>query len=215
MKIVPHNGVQRTNRRFVAPAQYHSIGVSASAFSGAVGNASIRKAQEAIEALSAEFPEWMRNDVSKLDEAWWRVRHTGGNEPAFESLLLAALSIKGMSAMLGYPYSGQICASLVELIQESPDTSRIPLVLIGHHVNAVKAELREQVVESTRKTASSLVASLHHVSLVFIRKEQMRIESQQGLAGQTGYRCDSSVQTQRLQDLRQSPLDCGLGPAHR
>lgn len=180
MTAGPPNSIQWTNCRFVAPAQYHSIRVSAAAFSGPVGNASIRKAQEAIEALSDEFPDWMRDDVSKLDAAWWRVRHTGGNESAFEGLLLAALSIKGMSAMLGYPYSGQICASLVELIQESPDTTRIPLVLIGHHVDAVKAELREQVVESTRKTANSLVASLHHVSLAFIRSETMRIAGQQG-----------------------------------
>lgn len=142
MSIAPYDSKQRTGCQFVAPMQYHSIRASTAAFSGAAGDASVKRAQQAIEALSDEFPDWMRDDVGKLDEAWWHVHHTCGNEPAFESLLLAALSIKGMSAMLGYPYSGQICASLVELIEESPDKSRIPLVLIGHHVNAVKAELR-------------------------------------------------------------------------
>ncbi len=198
----PPNGIQRTRCRFVAPSQYHTIPANASAFSGAIGNASIRRAQEAVEALSSEFPDWMRDDVTRLDEAWWRVRLTCGNESAFESLLLAALSIKGMSAMLGYPYSGQICASLVELIEESPDRSRIPLELIGHHVNAVKAELREQVDESMRKTASALVADLHRVSSAFLRNEKMRTAGQHGTVDMTENHGGSLSRSQRGQRVR-------------
>lgn len=198
----PPKGKQRTLCRFVAPSEYHTIRASAAAFSGAVGNASIRRAQEAVEALSSEFPDWMRDDVTKLDEAWRRVRETYGTEPAFESLLLAALSIKGMSAMLGYPYSGQICASLVELIEESPDRSRIPLELIGHHVNAVKAEFREQVDESMRKTARALVAALHRVSSAFIHNEKMRIAGQHGTVECTENRRESHSYSQQAQRFR-------------
>lgn len=198
----PPNGIQRTQCRFVAPSQYHTIRASAAAFSGAIGHASIKRAQEAVEALSSEFPDWMRDDVTRLDEAWRRVRETHGNEPAFESLLLAALSIKGMSAMLGYPYSGQICACLVELIEESPDRSRIPRELIGHHVNAVKAELRDQVDESMRKTASALVASLHRVSSAFIHNEKMRTAGQHGTVDWTENRRQSYNYSQRAQRVR-------------
>jgi len=198
----PPSGIQRTQCRFIAPSQYPTIRARASAFSGAIGNASIRRAQEAIEALSSEFPDWMRDDVSRLDRAWRLVRETYGNESAFESLLMAALSIKGMSAMLGYPYSGQICASLVELIEESPDRSRIPLELIGHHVNAVKAELRDQVDESMCKTASALVAGLHRVSSAFIHNEKMRAAGQHEIEDWPENRRESRSYSQQAQRLR-------------
>ncbi len=202
MRIQQPCDAKRTYCRFVTPAQYQTMRGAAAAFSGAIGSARIRRAQEAIEALSTEFPNWMRDDVTELDEAWRRIRDAGGKEPAFESLLLAALSIKGTGAMLGYPYSGRICASLIELLQESPDASRIPLELIGHHVDAVKAELRKKVDVSTCDTANALVAGLHRVSLAFIRNEKARIACQQDVVDQTTYRCDPTDQTRQPQALQ-------------
>lgn len=128
----------------------------------------IKAAEDAIEELSVNFDDWMVGEVERLCKANNAMKTGGLSEPALEEVFAVAHDIKGQAGTFGYPLAGDICASLCRLLDTCPDKDRIPVVLVGQHVDAVKAILREDAKGDDNRTARELSGQLRDVTEHFL-----------------------------------------------
>jgi HPt (histidine-containing phosphotransfer) domain-containing protein len=131
----------------------------------------VKRAEQALAALSGEFTAWMEAECERLDAARRDVVATGLVEPAKDTLFNAAHDIKGHAATFGYPAIGSAAASLCRLIELSPDVARIPLRLIEQHVDAMRAIYREYARSDGRDLAAMLNKRLRDITDEFLLNE--------------------------------------------
>ncbi len=111
-----------------------------------VDMAVVERAEAALAELKGEFVIWMNDECQRLDTARRAVHEKGLNRSTVDRLLVPAHDIKGGATTLGYPLAERIATSLCRLLHHAPDTLRIPMVLIDHHVDTIKAVVREEVL---------------------------------------------------------------------
>lgn len=116
----------------------------------------VQKAEESLAQLKGEFGNWMQGECDQLESARAELHRSGANPTTLLMLFRAAHDIKGDAATLGYPIAGRLGASLCRLIDHAPDRSRIPTPLVDHHVEAIRAIVREQVREAINPTADEI-----------------------------------------------------------
>lgn len=105
----------------------------------------VDRAEAALEELKVEFVEWMNAECHRLDDARRVVQSQGLNRKTVEVLFLPAHDIKGGATTLGFPLAERLATSLCRLLRHTPDPARIPLALIDHHVDGIRAIVREDV----------------------------------------------------------------------
>lgn len=124
----------------------------------------ISRAEHALDTLSVNFDEWMRNEVFELVAARQNIRTEGMNPKTIDALFAAAHDLKGQAATLGYPFAGDICASLCRLIDACANRTTIPQLLLDQHVDGVAAIVRENAKGMEHPKASVLVRKLYDVT---------------------------------------------------
>ncbi|MGI9382510.1 MAG: Hpt domain-containing protein [Methyloligellaceae bacterium] len=134
----------------------------------------IKAAEHAIEELSVNFKDWMVGEVERLARAGDAIKADGPSESTVEDVFAVAHDIKGQAGTFGYPLAGDICASLCRLLDTCPDKSRIPVVLVEQHVDAVKAILREDAKGDDNRTACELSGQLRDVTEHFLAQLMTR-----------------------------------------
>lgn len=135
------------------------------------GDDPVRRAEQALAALSSEFSVWMEAECERLDAARREVVAKGLIEPTKDALFSAAHDIKGHAATFGYPAVASAAASLCRLIELSPDITRIPLLLIDQHVDTVRAIYREYARSDAKNVASILTKRLREITDEFLMAE--------------------------------------------
>jgi hypothetical protein len=110
---------------------------------GEIAMDAIEKAEAALAVLKDEFAGWMDSEAERLEAARQAVHHAGASAPNLKVLFLAGHDVKGDAATLGYPLAGKIAGSLCRLIDHLPDANRCPMALVDHHVEAIRAAIRE------------------------------------------------------------------------
>lgn len=103
----------------------------------------VARAEKALEGLSDEFENWMGKECDRLAAAHRAIVTTGLNATTQDELFRAAHDIKGDAATFGYPLAAAAADSLCRLMEHAPDFTKVPNELIGHHVNAIQAIVRE------------------------------------------------------------------------
>ena len=96
----------------------------------------IARAEKALAALAVEFSAWMKNEIKVLDAARDILRERGVDEDTHAALFRAAHDIKGEAATFGYPIAGMIAGSLCRLMDDSPTSPPLPLLVVDQHVDA-------------------------------------------------------------------------------
>jgi chemotaxis protein histidine kinase CheA len=105
----------------------------------------IERAEAALAELKAEFGDWMKAECQRLETAR-RVVHTKGlNRGTADALFIPAHDIKGGAATLGFPLAERIATSLCRLLKHAPEPGRISRKLVDHHVDTIRALVRENV----------------------------------------------------------------------
>lgn len=132
----------------------------------------IADAENALELLSVNFGKWMVEEVAKLAEARDAIDLNSPDAEALEQLFSAAHDLKGQADTLGYPFVGQICASLCKLLEYCPKSTAIPPVLINQHVDSVRAIVREEATGAEHPTASAISDKLHDVVNHFLESSK-------------------------------------------
>jgi HPt (histidine-containing phosphotransfer) domain-containing protein len=137
----------------------------------------VARAEEALAILACEFDAWMEAEMVRLDGARQDVREQGFNPKTQEALFHAAHDIKGQAATFGFPAVADVADSLCRLIEHTPDHHRIPMALVGQHVDAVRAIIREVKTADADMTAAVLAERLRQVTDDFIAQENLNNEN--------------------------------------
>lgn len=104
----------------------------------------IARAEKALASLAGEFQDWMAIECDRLAAAHAAIMKDGFNAATRDELFRAAHDIKGDAATFGFPAAGAAADSLCRLIEHAPELDRVPAALIGHHIDAIQAIVREQ-----------------------------------------------------------------------
>jgi len=131
----------------------------------------VARAEEALAAISGDFPDWMHDECARLDAARRKVAEDGLSKQTRDELFLAAHDVKGDSGTLGYPEVRPAAESLCRLLEHTPDLTKIPLEIIDQHVDAVRAIVREHSRSDVAEIAAALTSKLRAVTDEFLVKE--------------------------------------------
>ena len=138
----------------------NSLKLKAGSRFGGIDPAALAKAEAALKGLSANFDQWMQDELTKLDAARARIHAEGYTAETGENLYFRAHDLKGLGATYGYPIVTSIAASLCRLIDDPATRLRAPLFLLDAHIDAIKASVRGQIRENDHPVAQALLKEL-------------------------------------------------------
>ena len=124
----------------------------------------VARAEQALAGLSGEFKNWMLAEADRLSAAHAAILKNGFSDKAAEELFRAAHDIKGDAVTFGYPSAATTAESLCRVIEHSPDLSKVPPELIGHHINAIQAIVHNHTKLDTIQVSSELSRRLRKVA---------------------------------------------------
>lgn len=130
----------------------------------------IARAEQALEDLSVNFDDWMKEEVARLSTAGAKVCAGDTSEATLDALFEASHDLKGQAATLGYPFAARVGASLCRLLDQRGPDGNLPTKLVAHHVDAIKAIVRETSAHPANQTAAALVQSLEVVTDVIVKR---------------------------------------------
>lgn len=135
------------------------------------GDDPIGRAEAALAQLSGEFSSWMHEECERLIAAHASLRQSGATKSSRDELFHAAHDIKGDAATFGYPSAALAAESLCRVIEHAPDLARVPDELVGNHIAAIQAIVREgpgsnpaierQLVRKLRTVADEYLTSVN------------------------------------------------------
>ncbi|MCA3596274.1 MAG: Hpt domain-containing protein [Methylobacterium sp.] len=125
-----------------------------------VDDLSIAAAESAMKDLSGDFQNWMGDEVNRLVAAFDEYRSNGPGKRDISNLFRAAHDIRGQASAFGYPLAAEIAGSLAKLLDKiEPDY--LPVQLITHHVDAVRAVYRSQIRDYANPIAVQIIHNLN------------------------------------------------------
>nr|WP_320141712.1 Hpt domain-containing protein [uncultured Cohaesibacter sp.] len=130
----------------------------------------VAKAEEAMERLSLNFGNWMRDEVVKLQFSWEKAEKAGLSEENIDKLFRSCHDIKGQAHTMGFPLAGLIAGSMCELIERIPDPDKLPVSLLRKHVQAIAAVVNENAREEDNAVGKQLAEELSVVTADYIEK---------------------------------------------
>lgn len=105
----------------------------------------IAKAEAALQDLSSNFAEWLRDEVEKLETARRQITDAGVTAETMEYLYIRAHDLKGLGATYEFPLVTRIAGSLCRMIDSPATRQDAPLFLLDAHIDAIKAAVRGNV----------------------------------------------------------------------
>jgi len=135
------------------------------------GDDPVARAEQALADLSSEFSTWMESECERLDAARRQIAADGFTTANKDAVFHAAHDIKGEAATFGFPLVALAADSLCRLLEHTPDATRIPLMLVDQHVDAVRAIHREYSRSDAKDLAARLTERLRVVTDEFLLHE--------------------------------------------
>lgn len=126
---------------------------------GGIDAAAVARAEEALKSLSAQFGQWLNDELAKLDAARADIRTVGYSAHTAEALYMRAHDLKGLGATYEYPLVTRMAGSLCKLI-EAEVRMQAPLFLIDAHIDAIKAAVRDQIQTDDHPVGRDLAEEL-------------------------------------------------------
>jgi Hpt domain len=127
----------------------------------------IRRAEQALKALSVNFNGWMEEAARNLGNARDVVRQNGAGQGRAAALHRAAHDIRGQATTFGFPLASRVGASLCRVLEDCPPATIHdgPLTpLVDQHVDAIRAIVREGVMNVEHRTGEALTAELEAIT---------------------------------------------------
>ncbi|RXF72026.1 Hpt domain-containing protein [Hansschlegelia zhihuaiae] len=118
----------------------------------------VRRAEHALDLLSHEFDLWMNAEIDALEAARLATakRRDAGS---LADLYRAAHDLRGQAATFGFPLAGEIADGLCDLMDALGDRPP-PQPLVDHHVEAIRAIVREGARDRDHPLGAALAAGL-------------------------------------------------------
>ena len=116
----------------------------------------IRAAEAKVERLRAEYQEWARETLVKMQDALDAMIARPSDGPLqLSRLFVLALDLKGLSGTFGYPLATSVAGSLMTFLRGHTTVDRRDSEVVGKHIEALRAifrdELRADVDEISRQ----------------------------------------------------------------
>jgi len=127
---------------------------------GGIDPNAIAKAEAALKSLSANFGEWLQDELTKLDSARTRIKTDGLTTESTENLYLRAHDLKGLGATYEFPIITRMAGSLCKLIDDPDKRTNAPLFLIDAHIDAIRASVRDNIRDETNPIGKHLAEEL-------------------------------------------------------
>ncbi len=128
-------------------------------FGGIDANA-IARAEEALKAMSAQFGQWLNDEVVRLDKAQSDIRSQGYTPETAEALYFRAHDLKGLGTTYEYPLVTRIAASLCRMLDNADKRMQAPLAVVDAHIDAIKAVVRDKIQTDDHPVGRDLVETL-------------------------------------------------------
>ena len=120
----------------------------------------IAKAEEALKAMSAQFGQWLNDEVVRLDKAQSDIRSQGYTPETAEALYFRAHDLKGLGTTYEYPLVTRIAASLCRMLDDADKRMQAPLAVVDAHIDAIKAVVRDKIQTDDHPVGRDLVETL-------------------------------------------------------
>jgi len=128
-------------------------------FGGIDANA-IAKAEAALKAMSAQFGQWLQDEIVKLDQAQADIRANGYTPETAEALYFRAHDLKGLGATYQYPLVTRIAGSLCRLMDDGEKRMLAPVAILDAHIDAIRAVVRDEIQTDEHPVGRELAATL-------------------------------------------------------
>ena len=126
----------------------------------ALDQKAIARAEAALENMSSQFAEWIKEELARLLEAWAAYEAAPGTPASRNELHRRAHDLKGLAPTYGYPLVGRICASLCKLTGDEHGDLNPSDKLLKAHVDAVKAAVTGKIMGADHPVGLALANEL-------------------------------------------------------
>ena len=120
----------------------------------------VAKAEEALKALSANFDQWLNDEIEKLEHARSAVHAHGLTAATAEALYFRSHDLKGLGATYEFPLVTMLAGSLCKLLDSPESRLTAPLLLVDAHIDAIKAVVRDGIRDPEHPVGRVLTAEL-------------------------------------------------------
>ncbi len=127
---------------------------------GGINADAIAKAEEALKAMSAQFGQWLQDEIVKLDAAQMAIRTQGLTPETAECLYFRAHDLKGLGSTYQYPIVTRMAGSLCKLLDDPAGRTQAPVSLLDAHIDAIKAVVRDQIQTDEHPVGRELAETL-------------------------------------------------------
>ncbi len=127
---------------------------------GGIDAGAIAKAEEALKAMSAQFGQWLQDEIVKLDAAQAAIRTQGLTQETAEGLYFRAHDLKGLGSTYQYPIVTRMAGSLCKLLDDPAKRTEAPIVLLDAHIDAIKAVVRDEIQTDEHPVGRELAETL-------------------------------------------------------
>jgi len=127
---------------------------------GALDQAALAKAEEALSSLSEQFDTWLEDELTKLEKAQETIRVEGMTEKTVEALYFRCHDLKGLGTTYGYPLITRIAGSVCKMLDDDDIRMLSPRVLIDAHVDAIRAIVRGKIKAENHPVGVALATEL-------------------------------------------------------
>lgn len=120
----------------------------------------VARAEEALKAMAAQFDQWLKDEIVKIDAAQAQIRERGYTPETAEALYLRAHDLKGLGTTYEYPIVTRIAGSLCKLLDDPQQRMAAPLALVDAHVDGIRAVVRDEIKTDDHPVGRTLVDTL-------------------------------------------------------
>ena len=127
---------------------------------GGIDADAIAKAEAALKAMSAQFGQWLNDEIVKLDQAQADIRAKGYTPETAEGLYFRAHDLKGLGATYQYPLVTRLAGSLCRLMDDGEKRMQAPLAILDAHIDAIRAVVRDEIQTDEHPVGRDLAETL-------------------------------------------------------
>lgn len=127
---------------------------------GGIDSDAIARAEAALKAMSAQFEEWLQDEIVKLSAAQADLREKGLTPETAEALYFRAHDLKGLGTTYNYPLVTRMAASLCRLLENVETRTSAPVALLDAHTDAIRAVVRDKIQTDEHPVGRELVETL-------------------------------------------------------
>ena len=121
----------------------------------------LRKAEAVVAELKQDFSQWVCEDLSRLRKSFELACSDGTKRREhLDTIADVVHEIKGEVGTYNYPLMTQVAESLQNFVSSIEDCRDVQLEIVGKHVEALEAIIRENLEGSGGETGTELTEAL-------------------------------------------------------